>query len=79
LLSLEGMDKELAFVLASRGVRTRDDLGELATDELMEIEGMEEERAGELIMKARAHWFEDEANGGDEASDSEQVQEGGAA
>jgi N utilization substance protein A len=79
LLSLEGMDKELAFVLAGRGVRTRNDLAELATDELMEIEGMEEERAGDLIMKARAHWFEDEDDSGNEASDSEQVQEGGAA
>jgi N utilization substance protein A len=61
LLSLEGMDKGLAFTLASKGVVTREDLAELATDDLIEISEMEEERAAELIMKARAHWFEEEA------------------
>jgi N utilization substance protein A len=57
LLTLEGMDEELARELAGRGVVTRDDLAELATDELTEIEGMDEERAAKLIMAARAHWF----------------------
>jgi N utilization substance protein A len=57
LLSLEGMDKGLAFVLASKGVVTRDDLAELSVDDLEEIEEMEPERAAELIMAARAHWF----------------------
>ena len=61
LLSLEGMDKELAFVLASHGVVTREDLAEQAVDDLGEIEELEPERAAELIMAARAHWFEDEA------------------
>lgn len=60
LLELEGMDRELAYVLAGRGVVTREDLAEQAVDELMDIEGMEEERAGKLIMAARAHWFENE-------------------
>ena len=61
LLSLEGMDKGLAFVLASKGVVTREDLAELATDDLLEInEEMEQEDAAALIMKARAHWFEEE-------------------
>lgn len=60
LLSLEGMDKSLAYVLASRGVTTREDLAEQAVDELLEIDELDEVRAGELIMAARAHWFEDE-------------------
>lgn len=60
LLTLEGMDKELAYVLASRGVVTREDLAELAVDDLQDIEGLDPERAAELIMAARAHWFENE-------------------
>ncbi len=60
LLSLEGMDKNLAFVLASKGVVTREDLAELATDDLLEINEMDAEEAAALIMKARAHWFEEE-------------------
>ena len=60
LLALEGMTKETAFLLAARGVVTREDLAEQAVDELMDIEGMDEERAADLIMKARAHWFEAE-------------------
>ena len=60
LLSLEGMDKQLAFVLASRGIVTREDLAEQAVDEIEDIEDLEPERAAELIMAARAHWFEDE-------------------
>ena len=60
LLSLEGMEKSLAFVLASKGVVTREDLAELATDDLLEINEMDPEEAAALIMKARAHWFEEE-------------------
>jgi len=60
LLSLEGMDHELAAKLADSGVCTRDDLAELAVDELVEATGVDEERAKDLIMKARAHWFADE-------------------
>ncbi len=60
LLELEGMTRETAFLLAAKGVVTREDLAEQSVDELLEIEDMEAERAGELIMKARAHWFEDE-------------------
>ena len=61
LLSLEGMEKSLAFLLASKGVVTREDLAELATDDLLEInEDIGEEEAAALIMKARAHWFEEE-------------------
>ncbi len=61
LLDLEGMDDTLAFTLAGREVVTLDDLAELAVDELMDIDGMTEERAGALIMKAREHWFTEEA------------------
>lgn len=58
LLSLEGMDEATAYVLASRGVRTRDDLAELAVDEITDIEDIDEARAAALIMEARKHWFE---------------------
>jgi N utilization substance protein A len=61
LLQMEGMDRELAFELASRGIVTMEDLAEQDIDSLMEIEGMDETRAGELIMTARAPWFENEA------------------
>jgi N utilization substance protein A len=58
LLELESMDAELATRLAGNGIRTRDDLGELAVDELVELTGVSEERAKTLIMGARAHWFQ---------------------
>jgi N utilization substance protein A len=64
LLSLEGMDKELAFELASRGIVTREDLAEQAVNDLEEIEMLEPERAAGLIMAARAHWFEGEQQEG---------------
>ena len=60
LLELEGMDKALAYLLASKGVVTREDLAELATDDLLEIKEMDEEQAAALIMKAREHWFAEE-------------------
>jgi N utilization substance protein A len=59
LLSLEGMDKGLASKLASKGVVTREDLADLATDDLLEIDAMDEEAAASLIMKARAQWFDE--------------------
>jgi transcription termination/antitermination protein NusA len=58
LLQLEGMDTQLAAKLAEGGVKTRDDLADLAVDELSEMTGIEDERARNLIMAARAHWFE---------------------
>jgi N utilization substance protein A len=58
LIGLEGMSKELAAKLAEHDVKTRDDLAELAVDELTEMTGIDDERAKELILKARAHWFE---------------------
>jgi N utilization substance protein A len=57
LLSLDGMDRDLAAKLAGGNVFTRDDLAELAVDELTEMTGVDDERAKALIMKAREHWF----------------------
>ena len=66
LLNMEGMDRDLAYTLAGNGVVTMEDLAELATPDLLDIdESIGEERASELIMTARAPWFEDE---GDDAA-----------
>ena len=51
------MDRELAFKLASKEIVTMEDLANLATDELLEIASIDEERATTLIMKAREPWF----------------------
>jgi N utilization substance protein A len=59
LLNLEGMEKSLAATLAQHGIRTRDDLADLAADELVEIAGIDAERASAMISVARAHWFEE--------------------
>ncbi|MAZ65782.1 MAG: transcription termination/antitermination protein NusA [Kangiellaceae bacterium] len=59
LLTMEGMDRHLAFVLASHGIVTMEDLAEQAVDELTEsVAELDEERAAALIMAARAPWFE---------------------
>jgi len=58
LLALEGMTEDMAKQLASNGVITQEDLAELGTDELLEYVEMDETAAGELILKARAPWFE---------------------
>lgn len=59
LLNMEGMDDSLALALSKKNILSMEDLAEQATDELMDIEGMDEERAGKLIMTARAPWFEE--------------------
>ncbi len=60
LLNMEGMERNLAFRLASHEVVTMEDLAELAVADLLEIEEeIGEVLAGELIMTARAPWFED--------------------
>ena len=64
LLNMDGMDRRLAYLLAGMGVVTMEDLAEQAIDDLIDIEEMTEERAGELIMTARAPWFEDEESEG---------------
>ena len=61
LLSLEGVEREFAFKLANVGIITRDDLAEQSVDDLLDVtEGLDSEAAGKLIMKARAHWFEED-------------------
>lgn len=58
LLTMEGMTTKLAYDLAALGIVTMEDLAEQAVDDLMEIEAMTEVLAGEIIMTARAPWFE---------------------
>ncbi|GAA4361489.1 transcription termination factor NusA [Kangiella marina] len=60
LLNMDGMDRHLAYVLASRGVITMEDLAEQSVDDLTDIEELDDERAAQLIMTARAPWFEDQ-------------------
>ena len=57
LLGLEGMDDQTARVLAAKGVHTQEELADLAVDDLVELTGMDAERAKQLIMTARAPWF----------------------
>lgn len=63
LLTMEGMDRDLALKLAAQGIVTMEDLAEQAVDDLLEIEGLDEERAAQLIMTARAPWFAEESAG----------------
>jgi N utilization substance protein A len=63
LLEMEGMDRDLAFTLAGKGIVSMEDLAEQAVDDLMDIDGMDEERAGQLIMTARAPWFAEQEQG----------------
>jgi N utilization substance protein A len=57
LLTLDGMDSETARVLAGKGVTTQEELADLALDDLVEMTGIDAERATQLIMTARAPWF----------------------
>jgi N utilization substance protein A len=57
LLTLEGMDNQTARTLAEKGVITKEGLADLAMDDLVEMTGMDAERAKQLIMTARAPWF----------------------
>lgn len=58
LLTMDGMTDVLADKLRKIGIKTMEDLAEQSVDELLELEGMTEEKAGELIMKAREPWFQ---------------------
>ncbi|MEO5342776.1 MAG: transcription termination factor NusA [Gammaproteobacteria bacterium SHHR-1] len=58
LLNMEGMTPELAFRMAAKGIGTMEELAEQSIDDLMELDDMDEETAGKLIMTARAPWFE---------------------
>ncbi len=60
LLEIKGMDPALVAKLAENGITTLDDLAELAADELAELTGLPEDTASDMIMQARAHWFEDD-------------------
>lgn len=60
LLQMEGMDEDLAFLLAGQGVSTREDLAELSVDDLREMTALDQVRAAQLIMTARAPWFSNE-------------------
>ena len=57
LKTLEGIDADLVRKLAEHGIATRDDLADLAVDDLVEMTGMDADAATALIMKAREHWF----------------------
>jgi N utilization substance protein A len=78
LLGFEALDLETVVTLGRKGVKSLDDLADLASDELIELlpdAGLTEEAAGELIMAARvsAHWF------GDEAAEAESEEQADAA
>ena len=60
MLSLDGMDAGLAAKLARHGITDRDALADLAIDELVDLTGMDADKAKALIMVARAHWFAEE-------------------
>jgi N utilization substance protein A len=60
LLNMDGMTNDLAFILASQGIVTMDDLAEQAVDDLLEIVDIEQELAAKLIMTAREPWFAEE-------------------
>ncbi|MGA0395173.1 MAG: helix-hairpin-helix domain-containing protein, partial [Rhodospirillales bacterium] len=75
LMSLEGLTPAMLVALGENEIKTRDDLADLASDELLEFlpaKSLNEEQANEIIMAARAHWFEDEdkeAAAGEEAGE----------
>ncbi|WP_159990900.1 transcription termination factor NusA [Pelistega ratti] len=58
LVDIEGLDADKIAKLVQADIKTRDDLAELASDEVMEILAVSEEEAGKIILNARAHWFE---------------------
>ena len=62
--NLDGIDQDMLRDLAQAGITTRDDLAELAVDELIEITGVSDEEARKVILAAREHWFAEESQGG---------------
>ena len=65
LKTVEGLDQDMILTLAGKGVKTLDDLADLAADELMEMLGenvLSEVEANKVIMKAREHWFSEETS-----------------
>ncbi len=63
LLEMEGMTKELALEMASQGIITMEDLAEQAVDDILDFADIDEERAAQLILKAREPWFAEQNNG----------------
>lgn len=61
LLTMEGMDKHLAYQLASKGIVTMEDLAEQAVDDLLDIEELDSDRAAQLILTAREPWFAEDS------------------
>ncbi len=61
LLEVDGMTRRVAYQLAAHGIVTREDLADQAVPDLLDIEGIDEALAGQLIMAARAAWFTDDA------------------
>lgn len=59
LLEMEGMDKHTAYILASHGIVTREDLAEQSVDDLLDVGEIKEETAAKLIMTARKIWFDE--------------------
>ena len=60
LFEIEGLSEEHIAALAEHEILTLDDLGELSADELSELTGLDNEAASDIIMRARAHWFDDD-------------------
>ncbi|MCZ6804530.1 MAG: transcription termination factor NusA [Proteobacteria bacterium] len=70
LLTMDGMDESLAYELANSGIITMEDLAEQSVDELMDVPGIDRDRAGKLIMTARIPWFEAEETNSEGASNA---------
>lgn len=80
LMAFEGVSLGMLVTLAENDVKTLDDLGDLASDELRELlpeAGLDEEQANSVIMAARAHWFDDDEASGDVSEDAVSEREAG--
>ncbi len=69
LKTVTGLDQEMILILAEKGVKTLDDLADLAADELIEMLGentLSQTEANKIIMAAREHWFENEGQEGED-------------
>ena len=77
IAAIETFTPAMLVALGEKGVKTLDDLADLASDELIEIigaEAMDEETANDVIMAARAHWFDDEASGDEAGGEAVQAE-----
>ncbi len=79
LTGIEGLTSSILVTLGENGIMTLDNLGDLASDELIELLGEQapsHEEVDAIIMAARAHWFEDEAPSGPVEGEAESAEEG---